>query len=218
MPAQLGSHNVAGALRGLQVHGNLTPSILPRITFSPTIGITASKVDKLGLNIKSFKEPLKRSIQKVLAPSFTKNFDSGGRPPWEPLSAATIEVRERLRSRGGTSPLIKTGQLRRTMGQFNIWTVNETSAILGALPQSVWYGALHQAGYSSGRKAKSTGSIGRGIGMSTYKGIEGRKLGAREVNIPQRQFVLLQPEDTAGITEEFSKWLEERIAKDWAER
>jgi phage gpG-like protein len=132
------------------------------VTLESTIGITAAKVDKLGLDIRSFRVPLTRSVQKVMAPSFVENFNHGGRPdPWEPLSDATREIHQRMGWEGG-SVLVLTGKLRRVMGQLNIWTINTKAAIIKGLPESVWYGEIHQGGYegSSSMSAliKKTGS------------------------------------------------------------
>lgn len=149
-------------------------------TFQPSIGLVAKDFDKLGLDIRSFREPLKRSIQQVLAPSFRKNFDVGGRPRWQPLSSETIEIRQRLNKRG-KGILIRTGTLRRVASQLNIWTITTTSAVIKDLPSRIWYGTLQQAGTRSGT-----------------------------ANIPARPFIVLQPEDYDGIEKVFAKWIDER--------
>src|SRR5690606_29929622 len=99
------------SVSGLRIDGSI-PGVQLGFTFSPTIGIVAKNVDKLGLDIRSFREPLKRAIQQVVIPSIRTNFDSGGRPAWEPLSEATLRWRQ-ARGIGGTAPLIATGALRR---------------------------------------------------------------------------------------------------------
>jgi phage gpG-like protein len=159
--------------------------------FRPSMGISAARVDKLGLNIKSFREPLKRSIQQVMAPSFRKNFDVGGRPKWEPLADYTIEKRD-----SATPVLIRSGLLRRTIGQFNIWTVDTQKAAILDLPQKIWYGKIHQGGY----------------GSRTRRGSTGRTKGQiKAAHIPARPFVLIQTEDYAGIDRVFERWLYERM-------
>lgn len=220
---------------GLRLHRNITPQLLPIVTFEPTIGIVAGRIDKLGVDIRSFREPLTRAIKEVMIPSFRKNFDQGGRPEsWPPLSEATLEIRQR-RGVGGSDPLIRTGLLRRTMGQQNIWTIKKESAILKDLPAKVWYGAIHQAGYE-GRSMKAlikkTGSpraalesiinqqldvMERGIQFRASRGRELRyeggggtiRTGAAE--IPARPFVMYQDEDEDAIMEIFIKWLGERV-------
>jgi phage gpG-like protein len=148
-----------------------------QLQFKPSIGISAKNLDKFGMNIKSFREPLKRSIQQVLAPSFKKNFDMEGRPAsWEPLAEFTIE------QRGSAGPILnRSGLLKRTIQQFNIWSVDTQKAAIVDLPSKVWYGKLQQAGSIKGAA------------------------------LPARPFVLIQdPEDYDGIEEVFGKWLQER--------
>lgn len=159
-------------------------------SFEPSLAITASQLDKLGIDIRSFKEPLKRCVQQVMAPSFRKNFDAEGRPDaWEPLAEWTVEYRE-LKGFTGDGPILnRTGLLKRTMQQLNIWTINTTTASLQGLPDKIWYGAIHQAGYAGGGKANA---------------------------IPQRQFALLQDEDFDAIEKIFEDWLDERIAHNLA--
>lgn len=153
------------------------------------MGLMARGVDTMGLNIKSFREPLKRSIQQVLAPSFRKNFEAEGRPePWVPLSEVTINMRD------AAGPiLVRSGLLKRTIQQFNIWTVDRTKAAILDLPEKIWYGKVHQGGYGYGRKSQS-----------------------RAAGIPARPFVMIQEEDYAAIDKVFEKWLEERWVRSMA--
>lgn len=113
------------------------------ITWIPDLKIVMAEM--LGLSedvqIKSMIEPLKRSIKQVVSPAFIDNFTSGGRPAWEPLSAASTEATGEL--------LVRTGKLKRVAGQQNLWTFNgpegtATAENLGSAP----YGAFHQAGTS----------------------------------------------------------------------
>src|SRR5882757_8152561 len=57
--------------------------------------IAANDVDKLHYNIRSFREPLKRSLNEVIVPSIIQNFDVEGRPPWVALTPETIARRTR---------------------------------------------------------------------------------------------------------------------------
>src|SRR5690348_15723687 len=80
-----------------------------------------------------------------MIPSIRRNFDAGGRPRWTPLSENTIAAR----AAAGFGPkpiLVRTGLLRRTMGQQNIWTVDREKAYIQDLPDKIWYGKVHQAG------------------------------------------------------------------------
>lgn len=177
MPPRISSSGRASGLRidlGLQFE------------FKPSIGITARHIDKLGADIRSFREPLKRSIQQVLAPSFRTNFEAGGRPEkWAPLSEFAVEMR------GNDRPiLVRSGRLKKTIQQFNIWTVDREKAAILDLPQKIWYGKIHQAGYGK-----------RGTGQSAAAGI------------PARPFVMIQEEDFPKIERVFELWLAERVAR-----
>lgn len=152
--------------------------------FRPSIGLSARNIDKLGINIRSFREPLKRSIQQVIAPSFRKNFQVGGRPQrWRPLAEYTVE------ERGNSKPiLVRSGMLMRTMQQFNIWTVDTQKAALLDLPPKIWYGKIHQAGYG----ARGSGQI-------------------KAAGIPARPFAIIQTADFEKIDRVFVQWLKERM-------
>lgn len=162
--------------------------------FKPSLRIVGGNLREIGYGIKSFREPLRRAIKEVMGPSFTKNFDAGGRPKWAPIAESTVEFQEILarsgkgknrRGKGRKGVLVQTGALRQTMGQLNIWTISTTDATITSLPGSVWYGAVHQAGYAGGNAPA----------------------------IPARPFVLFQPEDEEEIAEVFGKWLDERIER-----
>jgi phage gpG-like protein len=182
-------------VRGLRVQG-----AIPVFEFKPSVGILAKDLDKLGLDIRSFRVPLHRAIKQVMIPSFRKNFEMGGRPAWEPLSEVTYE-RSPAR-RGG--PLVASGRLMRTMQQVNIWHITSTAASIQDLPQSVWYGKIHQAGYGM-----TLPSTVRGLRESEERGQIGTSA------IPARPFVLFQTEDVANIQKVLSQWLDERIAANW---
>lgn len=123
-------------VRGLRVDVDL------QFEFRPSIGISARSMIVFGMDIRSFRVPLKRSIQQVIAPSFKKNFEAGGRPErWMPLADYTVEVRN------SSQPiLVRSGLLKRTMSQLNIWTIDTTKAALLDLPPKIWYGKIHQFG------------------------------------------------------------------------
>jgi phage gpG-like protein len=204
--------------------------------FKPSIGIGAAQVDKLGLDIRSFREPLKRVVQKVMAPSFRKNFEEEGRPDeWEDLSEATLEMRERLHG-GGDEILNRSGLLMKTMQQLNIWTITETTATIQDLPSKVSYGKVHQAGYAGrggsalfqslnrsmadrtkrfgGDTKKATQDLDDEIVLAMRGGSQRRRGGPQNVSeIPARPFVLLQEEDEDAIEEVFVEWLQERAVR-----
>ena len=45
----------------------------------------------------------------IMRESFTKNFESGGRPAWEPLSQETVDSREKMGFSGSEPILVRTG-------------------------------------------------------------------------------------------------------------
>jgi phage gpG-like protein len=166
-------------IKGLRIDEGLT------FEFKPSVGLSAKRIDKLGMDIRSFREPLKRSIQRVLAPSFKANFRAGGRPErWQPLADETVELR------GSSTPiLVRSGRLMKTIQQFNIWSINETQAAITDLPEKIWYGKVQQGGLVKGGKIDAAG------------------------NIPARPFVLIQGEDYDKIERVFQDWFVERMEK-----
>jgi phage gpG-like protein len=175
----------------LGTRNGLTPGVVGiDMSFSPSLAITAARIDKLGLNIKSFKEPLQRAIKQVMIPSFKANFAAGGRPDrWDPLSEGTLEIRERLGSIVGAGVLVKTGKLSKVMQQQNIWRVTNTTAIITDL-------RVFRSAMRSGGTMKTKGAPA----------------------IPARPFALFQDEDEDRIAEVFIKWMQERIDRVWPAR
>jgi phage gpG-like protein len=169
--------------------------------FHPSIGVVARGVDRLGLSIRSFREPLKRSVQQVMAPSFAQNFDQGGRPtPWEPWSDSTVEIRSNFGVQGD-KVLVRSGRLRRVVQQLNIWSITPASATIKDLPHSVWYGKVQQAGMDITLKGgPNVGTIFQGV-----------RITAPEISIPARPFIMFQDEDYEKVDAVFSLWLQEKI-------
>lgn len=175
--------------------------------FHPSIGILARDIDKLGLDIRSFKEPLTRAVRQVMIPSIRQNFAVGGRPPWETLAEDTMKLREQ----GGYGPggpiLVRTGALQRNMGYLTMWTVTSNFATIKDLPARIWYGKIHQSGYGSfGSLVRTAGSAKEALAQT------GTRHDAK-ISIPARPFVMFQPEDILAIEEVFGTWLDERILR-----
>lgn len=169
--------------QGLVIPPNVWRSMIPQLTFEPSIAVAAGRIDKYGLDIRSWREPLKRVIKQVVVPSIRKNFDAGGRPPWQALEPTTVIIRARS-GYGPTPILVQTGLLKRTATQQNIWTVTDKSAAVLDLPSKIWYGKLHQAGW---RQA--------------------------EFVAPARPFLIMQPEDQEKAARVFEDYLIERWEK-----
>jgi phage gpG-like protein len=195
--------------------------------FQPTVGISARGIDKLGIDIRSFREPLKRAVQQVMAPSFQRNFAEEGRPDhWEPLSDVTLAIRDR--EGFGNKILDRTGRLKKVTGQLNIWTIGRETAVVRDLPESVWYGKVHQAGFGgSGGGSKMRTYLKKAGGdakeaqklldddlimaMRTGTKVTGEKRTVSE--IPARPFIVLQEEDFDEIEKVFVSWLRERMIR-----
>jgi phage gpG-like protein len=210
--------DVKGAINGLRINQGITTAMLPSITFSPTLGITARRVDKLGLDIRSFREPLTRSIREVVGPSIRENFDKGGRPnQWDPLAADTPEIQSRIHNIGPHPILVRTGLMKRVMSQINIWTITGESAILKSVPSSIWYATVQQGGYGgNGAKKASAKSSKERLRENIARARRGESTGVRRIApIPARPFVLLQSGDLDAINQVFEKWLGERVDRAW---
>jgi phage gpG-like protein len=187
--------------------------------FHPSIGMIASRIDKLGMDIRSFKEPLTRAVVQVMIPSFKMNFASEGRPAWEELAPFTVE-----RRKGRDHPILfRSGKLKKVATSRGIWTISQNGAVITSLPGSVWYGAIHQAGIggfgnrlTAARKKLGEGARGRDVVGEAYDSMDeagGDKRGVAA--IPARPFIMFHEEDEYAIQEVFFDWLEERVDKWW---
>jgi phage gpG-like protein len=185
----------------------ITPSLLQRqvkvtLNFEPSVGIMARKIDKLGLDIRSFREPLKESIQKVMIPSIRRNFEAGGRPRWMGLAPITVK------KRGSAKPvLIRSGALKRGATTLGIWTIDTEKAMILDLPDNIWYGKVHQAGYGGGEFEEvfhyPQGHHGPAVPTGETIGGDGA--------IPARPFIVVQQGDITKINMVFDRWLGRRI-------
>lgn len=229
--------NIAGAIMGLRFD-RITSM---KFDIRPSIGIVAKDVDRLGLDIRSFKEPLTRAIKLVIIPSIRKNFQSGGRPAWTPLAEATI-----IRRGYSAWPILNvTGRLQRRATQFNIWDIGMTSATVRKLPQDAFYGVYHQAGGSANPMAtllensprskvaqalmhkfinkaraeleRDVGHVPVGLGTGiTEERVRARALGMMmdvQWELPARPFILWQDEDVPKIQQIFIDWMTERAMR-----
>lgn len=206
--------------KGLGTRSGVTSAMAPTlgITFEPTLVIAAGRIDKLGVDIRSFREPLERAIKQVIIPSIGMNFDQGGRPEWEGHSAGTEEIRSRLRKPLG-AVLVTTGALKRGAMQFNNWKVGRGAAVMSDLPARVWYGKVHQKGYEgktmAARVKAAGGNAATALTVAIGDALASKSRGHVVPPIPARPFVMLQPEDEDRITEVFIEWLGERVQAAW---
>lgn len=196
--------------------------------FKPSLGIVAKNIDKFRMDIRSFREPLKRSVQQVMIPSIRENFIVGGRPSWESLAPETIA------RRGSAQPiLVRSGKLKRGVTTLAVWTITPTAATIKDLPDRIWYGKVHQAGTAGNKFSKHNW-------FSPYQAAARKMLGPeasqKEIDelgfkmfdrrlvqygpaprstatIPARPFVVFQEEDMDKIQEVFATWLIERAQR-----
>jgi phage gpG-like protein len=182
--------------------------------FDESILISAKKIDHLGGMLKDFRTPLKRSLRQVIIPSIQMNFDKGGRPRWAPLADDTVK-----RKGGNARPLMRSGALRAGMGDISVWDIGRERAVLSDLPESIWYGKVHQNGAAGGgaggsgntAQVKNVGTKGySGGGRYKYGGAGG---GTARADIPARPFIQIQDSDLPLIDAIFSEWLQEQIVK-----
>lgn len=193
----IASNAVLGNLRVLK---NMDKRQYTFIEFEPSIGLVAGRIDKLGLDIRSFREPLKRAIKDVMIPSISKNFDVGGRPAWAPLSDFTLLNRQVAGT--GTKILDATGKLKRVATQQNIWDISLVAAVIRDIPEKAWYGKVHQGGLNKDISIKLAGK------KQTIKT-------QAQGGIPARPFFVIQDEDEDEIELVFITWLQERIDRQW---
>lgn len=199
----------------------------------PSVGIVARDVDRLAMDIRSFRAPLAAVVRQVMIPSIRSNFSSEGRPKWQQLAESTIVARK-----GAAHPVLnRTGNLARRARQFSIWSIGETSATIRSLPADAFYGVYHQAGASretgggSNTNTEAMSHLGVKAGndlikkflpkaakelgpKASPKRIKARAIGmamdAGTWNLPARPFIMYQESDIPKMEAIFSAWMEQR--------
>jgi phage gpG-like protein len=219
-PISLSGSQLSGAV-GLKFNVGIAA-----FDFRPSIGLVAKNLNALAFELESFKEPLTRSVERVIIPSIRTNFVSGGRPAWEPLAPETVA------RRGAIGPiLIRSGALESAATSKDIWTITKQAAVVKSLPADVWYGVLHQGGFSGGggsfgrHVAAATSLLGRGASpmeviRTAFAIMDEATGGARGqqgagITIPARPFIMYQEQDADAIQDVFSEWVGEQIIKHW---
>jgi phage gpG-like protein len=154
--------------------------------FFPSLSILVNDFNNFGEDVRSYKEPLKRSVQQVIAPAIAQNFasESGGGDSWEPLAESTIATRAYLGFSEG--PILqRTGRLAKAAQQLNIWHIDREQAFVDNLPSRVKdYGYVQQFGGVAGR-----GSF-----------------------IPARPFLVVDEDAVDDIVDVFQNWIGERLS------
>lgn len=103
-----------------------------------------SRVFRTGASISDFKPALKEIGSEVITPSIRQNFNVGGRPPWLPLAAATVEKKSRQGAASPTKILVHTGALEQAAIDADRYKVSSTE--LKAAPFGIRYWGYHQTG------------------------------------------------------------------------
>ncbi|MHA2047126.1 MAG: hypothetical protein ACW99G_20230 [Candidatus Thorarchaeota archaeon] len=126
---------------------------------------------------------------EVLIPSIRKNFEVGGRPPWEPISQSTSGLGKEgfIASAasgiiGGRKPLTKSGQMKRAATAKARFIIRNNEMHYGKWPEKRWFGPVHNL----------------------------RELSER-AHIPNRPFTVIQREDQIAIEEITNDWIEARV-------
>lgn len=164
-----------------------------KIDFVPPLAVIGAAYGRVAAGFRTFRVPLTVSVERVLIPSILENFQEGGRPiPWEPLSEETQARRERQDTIGGlfgSDILVETGRLFGAMGSKARWHIDGREAYISNLPNSAWYGALHQGGDDF-----------------------------FNVNFPARQFAVIQREDEEAIVKIFDSWIAGNVITNWSRK
>lgn len=125
--------------------GTTRGGISVEVDFVPRLEILVADFLAMGVQVKSFREPLHAAVRDVAAPAIRRRFADEG-PGWEPLAPATIE------KKGHDRILFETGELGRVAGQINAWEIGRDQAKMSNIPERGWY---HDEGYLNAR----TGSM-----------------------------------------------------------
>lgn len=112
--------------------------------FTANAALLQTSTFRLAKQLGDMTEPLRLSVREVVIPSIIRNFAKGGRPPWTPLSEATLL--NRAKEARTPRPLLKTELLARNATAFAIWRVTRETADMEALDRVVPYARFHQNG------------------------------------------------------------------------
>lgn len=92
------------------------------------------------------RQAWERVRDEVMIPSINENFDSGGRPSWEPLADGTL-LKDTGRMGG---PLEVTGQMRRAATAKARFHIAKNEMTYGDWPARRWFGPVHDFGSGNG--------------------------------------------------------------------
>ncbi len=153
------------------------------ISVTPEPTILATKIATFQYSIRSFREPLDRSVRQVMIPGIQDSFDQEG-PGWEPLADSTRRIKQKLGLNRGI--LRRTGALERSATRLARWNITSYMAYFGALPPNVRYGYPLDSGFINAR-------------THTF--------------VPAREFIKFDSDQRELVADIFDSWVDERIAR-----
>lgn len=146
--------------------------------------LLVEKLSAFKYSIRSFREPLDKSVRQVMVKDIKEQFASGGNPKWPNLRPATVERKKRQGKNRGI--LVETGKLKSVATQISMWKVSSDQAYFSGLPSNVQYGYPLDAGFSNAR----TGGF-----------------------VPAREFIRFTDSQREEVATIFEDWLDEREAR-----
>lgn len=163
------------------------------VEFSPSAQIIGRDLSNLARGFRTYRVPLRQSVDHVMIPAIAHQFEVGGDPPWEPLAASTVERREAQGTMGGEPQdiLVETGTLFSAVTARARWTFTPDEAYFSNMPTRAEYGVYHQLGFGNAR--------GGGF-------------------VPARPFVRGTDEDVDAVEDIFSRWANGMIIVNWLKR
>jgi phage gpG-like protein len=163
------------------------------IDLSPSTRIIGRDLSALAAGFRTYRLPLRQSVDHVMIPAIAHQFEVGGDPAWEPLAEATQERRDREGTLGGEPQdiLVETGRLFSAATARARWSFTPDEAWFSNLPSQAEYGIVHQTG---GHNARTGGFI------------------------PARPFVRGSTEDVDAVEDIFQRWARGLIIVNWLKR
>lgn len=209
----------------------------PRFNFVRGTAIYAGQIDKLSMEFRSFKEPLKDSLHKVVIPSIHANFAAQGRPSWKALTKRTVQ--DRMYKGFARGPILqRTRRLKQMATRKNIWEIVPLSSRSGAgadmlkmrtnyFDQLVPYGKYHQLGAMVPQTRRSNRlriEISKGLSGETDDFESSRIIDESRTElfpggefgvIPARPYIKLTNMEEIEIYGIFVAFMVEKVNKHW---
>ena len=150
---------------------------------TPDASVFVTKIAAFQHSIRSFHEPMDRSVREVLIPGIQEAFDQEG-PGWESLADSTVRIKQKLGLDRGI--LKRTGKLERAATALARWKFTTDSAWFDNLPSSASYGYPLNDGFINAR-------------THTF--------------VPAREFIKFDSDQRELVGDIFDSWVDERRAR-----